>query len=191
MSDDGLTVFTNRHVVVGQDDEVDPLKIVFYSGTDHPKLVQVDVASIKVFEGTLPLDEHYHEKDVALIRLKNKVAEPLKLGKSETREETQPVWLLGFPHGTQIRMDTDMPSPTVHSMRIERLERKNGSVRVIQLGGSPTHGDSGGPVIDSEGNVVGLMQAKDLDSSIVYAVPTLTIRNLIDAGKSSKLVASE
>ena len=191
VSEDGLTVLTVRHVVVGTDDQADPLKLVFFSGTDHPKIVQVDAADVRVFDGPVPMDEHYHDKDVAIIKLKTKVAEPLKLGKSESEEETQPAWSLGFPHGTKIQTDADMPSPTVHSMRIERLERENNAVRVVQLGGSPTHGDSGGPVIDPKGEIVGLMQAKDTDGSIVYAVPTGTVRRLMDAGKSSKLVASE
>lgn len=191
VSEDGLTIFTNRHVVVGTDDQVDPLKIVFFSGTDHPKLVQVDASDVRVFDGPAPDPDHYHEKDVAAIKLKSKVTEPLKLGKSETEEETQPAWAFGFPLGTKIRMDSDLPSPTVHSMRIERLEKEGGAVRVIQLGGSPTHGDSGGPVIDAEGEVIGLMQAKETEASIVYAVPTKTIRDLLDASKASKLVASE
>gem|GEM_PF-5522792 len=190
---DGLVVFTNKHVVTGDDDTVDPCKLVFFSGTEKPRLVRVSADQIRVFPDLKRSDEKYHERDVAMITLKARVAEPLAMGESAELTETMPTWAFGFPQGTLLRAadDAELPSPTVHAMRIERVQRRKGELKVLQLGGSATYGNSGGPVVDGQGRIVGVIQAKDRNAPIVYAVPTAALEELADNERPAKTVAQE
>lgn len=182
---DGRTVVTNRHVVVGDDGEPDALKLVFFPGTDHARIVRVGADAVSL------LSRGDDDKDdVAAIRLRAQIAPPLDLAADDEANETDPVWSLGFPNGLDIRRGDseggsgEMPTPTVHAMRIERVERKRGETRVLQLGGSVTYGDSGGPVVSRAGRVLGVAQAlADGRSSIVYAVPGAAIRRVVALAK--------
>ncbi len=192
ISDDGAAVITNKHVVTGSDNEVDVCKLAINTGTSRGRLQRVEPDDISVF-GLKLNSPKYDELDVAVIRTKDKLGEPLPLGNTENLSETEAVWAFGFPRGTNIRtIDENLPSVTVHVMSCERIERKGEKVKVAQLAGSPTHGDSGGPVITRDGNVVGVLQARaEHGSSIIYAVPTQAVRDLIKRGTDPGTLAKQ
>jgi hypothetical protein len=190
--DDGLTVLTNKHVVTGTDDRVDRCKLVFLPGTPDGKIVTVHPENIFTFEEARQDRDDYHMLDVAAIRLAEKVVDPLILGESGVLEETDAVWAFSFPLGTEMRTaDAELPSPTIHAMRVERIQRVGDEVKVLQLSGSPTYGSSGGAVITRDGAIVGILQAKARESSIVFAVPTAALRDMVKRSRSSKSLASE
>ncbi len=191
--DDGRTIITNKHVVTGADDEPDACKVLFFSGTGRARIVQVSASQINVFESAKRAKDNYDELDAAAIRIPDKVAEPLELGDSTYLSETEATWAIGFPQGTKIRTaGAEMPSPTVHVMRVERLQKRKGKIKILQLSGSPTHGDSGGPVVTISGQVAGIIQAKaEPGSSIIYAVPTPPITDLMERAKTDTLVAKQ
>ncbi len=179
---DGRTVVTNRHVVVGHDARPDALKLVFFPGTDRARIVQVGPEAVTLLSGKDDADAD----DVAAIRLSAPVAPPLDVAADGEANETDPVWSLGFPNGLDIRRgEGAMPTPTVHAMRVERIERKGGETTVLQLGGSVTYGDSGGPVVSRSGRVLGIAQAlADRRSSIVYALPAGAVRKVVALAKA-------
>ena len=83
------------------------------------------------------------------------------------------MWALGFPNGIQADLGSkDLPSVSVHSMKVERLDKHGDDLSFIQLSGSPTHGNSGGPVVDRDGHVVGVIESLlDERAPILLAVP--------------------
>lgn len=186
---DGKSIYTNRHVLTGSDGELDACKLVFFSGGERPRLVQVSPSQMR----TSPPDsgDEEIESDLAVIRLKVPVSSPLKLATIDDLSETRPAWALGFPRGQKIGLDDeDLPSPSVHALRVERLDKSKGKLRMIQLGGSPTNGNSGGPVVDSSGAVVGVMVAKDGGGApIVFALPSTAVARLAKSKSSAKQVA--
>ena len=132
--DDGKTIITNKHIVTGSDDTPDPLKIVFLSGTENAKLIQVAASSITTFGQALRGKPGYDELDAASIRITEKYVAPLSLGKTEEQQETTAVWAFGFPQGISIRNSgKDLPNVTVHSMRIERIQMKANKAKVLQI----------------------------------------------------------
>lgn len=174
VTDGGKRIITNKHVVTGTDDLVDDCKVIFNSGTAETAIVEAPASAIAVDPGANRNDAGYYHRDVAAITLSKSAADYLEPGHSEDLAETQSAWAIGYPHGLSILTDKDsLPSPSVHSLRVERLERTNGKVSVLQLAGPPTHGDSGGPVINERGEVVGVLESVEADSAgICYAVPT-------------------
>lgn len=180
--DDPRYVVTNFHVVGGWFNNVNRCKVVFHPGTDDEQRVTVDAERIYTLPDPEKDDESPVPTDLALLELPRKVVEPLKLGASEDLMETQNVWAFGFPHGLDILTinESKLPSPTVHSLRIERMEKSGGEVTLLQIGGSPTSGNSGGPLVNASGEVVGVIVAQQRDTSIVYAIPTARLKALLE-----------
>ena len=183
-------IVTGRHVVTGTDDDVDACRVTVGIGTKDERTFRIEPDQIHVVEGITKDQEDYGTKDVAVIELPEDLkGSPLKLATSESLHETQTVWSCGFPDGDNVRTadKEDLPSPSFHVLRVERLDRKDGDVMVMQLAGSPTHGDSGEPVVNSDGDVVGVIEALEReDATILYAVPTSPLLDLIAAVKSGK-----
>lgn len=189
---DGKRIVTNKHVATGPDGKPVPLKLVFFSGTSKARVVYAPARSVSIYGSAKMGTDDYHKEDLAYITIGEAVSEPLEVAEDAKVMETMPVWALGFPNGTSIQTDQDMPSVTVHSLRIERLERtKEDVVTMLQLSGSPTYGNSGGPVVNREGKVLGVVQSKTMDAPIIFAVPAVRV-NMMLAGKapsSNKSVA--
>ena len=191
--DEGKAIITNHHVVAGSDNQLDPLKVVINPGLPNARIIEVDAARIGVLPGVNRKAENYNQLDVAIIWLDKAESSPLTIGDSKELAETQPVWAFGFPDGIKIRIDgEELPTPTVHAMRVERLQLKKEKVKVLQLAGSPTYGDSGGPVVNEQGEVIGVMHAiQEKGLQIVYAVPSLQVRDLLKLPRSSKVTVAD
>ena len=177
---DGKTIYTNKHVVTGSDDTVDDCKLVFFPGTSRVRVVNVKANQITVYSEAKRSDPEYYKHDVAKIRLEAQVSDPLDTGDLALVRETQDSWALGFPNGLSIRTESsELPSVTVHSMKVERIEKKEDKTLVLQFGGSATFGNSGGPVVNSSGEVIGIIQALgDSRSSIIYGVPIWVAKDI-------------
>lgn len=188
-------IVTARHVVTGTDDDVDPCKVTVGVGTSDERTFRVLPEKIHVVAGITRESEQYGTRDVAILELPGELkGDPLEVGVSEKLQETQTVWACGFPDGELVRKADkgSLPSPSVHVLRVERLDRKAGEVLVLQLSGSPTHGDSGGAVVTSDGRVVGVMQALErTDATILYAVPTAPLEDLVAAAQSGKTMLAK
>ena len=50
IAEDGKTIFSNKHVVTGSDDEVDDCKIVFSPGTPNARIENISKDQIQVYE---------------------------------------------------------------------------------------------------------------------------------------------
>ena len=90
-----------------------------------------------------------------------------------------PVWAFGSPKGTNIMSDQDMPSVTVHSLRVERIERTKDAINLLQLSGSPTNGNSGGPVVDRAGRVLGVIEPKPSTPPSSFAIPSVRVNKML------------
>lgn len=110
------------------------------------------------------------ENDLALIRVSadgNPAwPQPLTIVDGSNLIETQPVFIFGFPLGSSLGK-----AITVAESRISSLRRDaTGALNRIQVNGGMHPGNSGGPVVDAEGNVVGVAVAIIRDTSINFAV---------------------
>lgn len=186
---DGQDIVTNKHVVTGTDEKPDALRLVFFSGTEKARIVEVPASRITLYGSLSRKDKKYFQEDLAKIRIGAMVAKPLPTTQPVLRE-TMAVWAFGFPRGIDLLSDQDMPSASVHTMRIERIESEKNITTILQLSGSPTQGNSGGPVVTAQGEVVGVVQAKDAEAPIIFAIPSVRVSKLIAGNlKGSKSIA--
>ncbi len=181
---DGRTIMTNRHVVTdrtGANSVTDPLPciVIFFCGTSHQIKVEVPAENIQVES---PNDNRPIDSDLALMQLPEKVVEPLSIGDTSALSEVQRLWVVGFPLGITIYTpNKQLPAASVQEHTVERLQRDaQNRATMLQMGGSATHGNSGGPVINAKGEVVGVLVAGASDSgSITYAIPSDNITELL------------
>jgi S1-C subfamily serine protease len=161
--DDEGHVVTNQHVVDG----ADKVTVTFQDGTE------VDATVVGSDSST----------DVAVLKLASvpDSVEPLELGSTSTLELGDPLVAIGSPLGLQGTVTAGIVSGLGRD-----IEAPNGFTidGAVQTDAALNHGNSGGPLLDLDGRVVGMNAqiASDsgANSGIGYAIPVETIRSIAD-----------
>lgn len=183
-------VVTNRHVVhpgdrFGRPDlgrAAGEVMLVFTSGTKQEHSHPAEV---------LGTDS---EHDLALLKVTGVAGlpRPFDLASPTKLEETLPVTVYGFPFGAALAVDGN-PAVTVSRGSVSSI-RRNGDDEVvsIQIDGALNPGNSGGPVVDADGRLVGVATATLRGAqSIGLAVPGALVRALLDQRGSGTSVARQ
>ncbi len=104
----------------------------------------------------------------------------LQLGDDSELMETQPIIAFGYPFGRFLATsDADLPSISVNTGRITSLRKKNGKLSQIQLDAQLNPGNSGGPVLNAKGQVIGVVTAGVLGSGVNFAIPVSQLREKV------------
>lgn len=101
---------------------------------------------------------------------------PLVLGAASDLIETQKVIILGFPFGKRLGRNITISESSVSSLRRD----ETGRLSQVQVNGGMNPGNSGGPVIDTRGVVVGVSVAIIRDTQINFAIPGELVREALD-----------
>jgi hypothetical protein len=161
----GLFV-TNDHVIQNQSGS---LKLVVNSGTLDQKVLSAKVV------------RRDKEADLALLRAENAESlAALQLGAADKLEELMEVVVFGFPFGRgQVTAGDQYPSISINRGAISSLKRRNGRLDRIQLNAAVNPGNSGGPLLNAKGNVVGIIVGRvegHFGAGIDLAIPV----NILD-----------
>lgn len=143
----GLFV-TNAHVVDAAGDDAACSLVLHPGESDQQKLTARVVRVDK-------------QADLALLQVDSKVALPsLELSDSDTLLETQEVVVFGFPFGKDLATGNEaFPSVTVTTGHITALRKIEGVLAGVQMDAAIHPGNSGGPVLNTKGQVVGVVVA--------------------------------
>jgi S1-C subfamily serine protease len=170
----GLVV-TNAHVVGLLRPKDSPWKVinlVVNSGQGDKEFTMAGV----VEEG-----DYDSENDLALIHPKileigerHALPDGLVVPRNPQLAELQNLFVFGFPLGTSIGSEI-----SVRPTKITSLRQEKGKLKRIQVEGGMTHGNSGGPVVDVKGNVVGVAVSGIKDEAINFAVPSEKVVELL------------
>ncbi|HEX4588743.1 MAG TPA: trypsin-like peptidase domain-containing protein [Gemmataceae bacterium] len=173
-------VVTNSHVV-GMDKPAKPppekISVILNSGLGEDE---------RTFEGKLLAIDR--EDDLAVIRIKGHDLPPaFKITPSFDLQESQRLQIIGFPHGKflerELRQGLGVNVTTTVSTRETSVSRRilnnDGSVKYIQVEGGADHGNSGGPVIDTNGNVVAVLVAGIPGTNIRFVIPSEYVIHLL------------
>ncbi|NBP25573.1 MAG: serine protease, partial [Proteobacteria bacterium] len=179
---DGQTglVATNRHVVGRKGKQAAPTTtIVFRSGTKKELEVPAELVAVDP------------DEDLALMRVKAKeLPAPIDLSPPDLRE-TMTVYSLGFPLGNVLATDRANPSVTIGKGTISGLpEDSHGRLDRVQLDGALNPGNSGGPVVDDRGRLVGVVVAGIVGTKISFAIPPTNLTAMLRGRASSPVVKS-
>ncbi len=155
-------ILTNFHVVQG----ADAVRVTLYDGSTHEaKIIGADASN-----------------DVAVLTIKAPPEKlfPLKLGDSSKTLVGQKVLALGNPFGLERTLTTGIVSSLDRS-----LKAKNGrTIRgIIQTDAAVNPGNSGGPLLNTRGEVIGMNTAivsnVGQSAGISFAVPISSIARIL------------
>src|SRR6266516_445286 len=161
-------IVTNQHVVAN----ANSLSVHFWNGATYPATVvgtdrSTDLAVIKV---DAPSSLLY----------------PLKVGNSEALEVGDGVVAIGSPFG----LEGTVTSGIVSALHREMKAPNNFTITdSIQTDAAINHGNSGGPLLNAEGKVIGVNAQIESDSGgndgVGFAIPSNTVRSI-----ASQLISS-
>lgn len=161
-------VATNSHVLmpalldgslVGQGGA--KIAVVFNSGDADAEVVKADVVAVDL------------NHDLAILKVtKKQMPEPILMDKVEAPQETQSVFVFGFPFGKALAIANSSPSPTVGRGSVSSIQRDQyGQTALVQIDGDINPGNSGGPIITRDGQLLGIAVAKVSQTQIGFAIP--------------------
>ncbi len=183
---DTALVLTNHHVVTPELDEMPrgakfELSVVFRSGTPGEQEVPA------VLLGSI----YNKTTDLAILEVKGVKQAPKPIPADQVAAEkdffeTMPVFTLGFPLGEMIQgvigRNRGNPAITVNSMTIASLrpDPLTGQLQRVQLNGSLIEGNSGGPVVDAKGRLVGVVVSRLRGEAVGFAIPPNVISRFLN-----------
>ena len=151
VSPDGL-IATNLHVI----GEARPISVLMANGK------QYDVISVHATERTT---------DLAILRIDAQKLPALELGDSDAIQDGQPVVAMGNPRGFQHSVVSGVVSG----------RREIDGIPMIQLAIPIEQGNSGGPILDRQGRVQGMVTLKSLVSeNLGFAVAINALKPLLE-----------
>jgi predicted Zn finger-like uncharacterized protein len=116
--------------------------------------------------------------DLAVVRVNdNNLPAPLVMETQRKLIETQKVYICGFPFGATLGKDITVSDSTISSLR---NEPGTGILERIQVNGGMHPGNSGGPVVNSFGNLIGVSVAVIRGTQINYAIPAEKVRQIME-----------
>jgi S1-C subfamily serine protease len=121
--------------------------------------------------------------DLALLQVENAGATKfpsLELGDADALIETAVLTAFGYPFGEALATDKSRrPNITVSTGKVTSLRKDNGKLALIQLDASVNPGNSGGPVLDKNGKVVGVIVSGVPGAAINFAIPSGLLKPFI------------
>jgi S1-C subfamily serine protease len=177
-------ILTSSHVITNAGDQgagqhATAASHVYVEFADHDR-VQAGIVGWDVFDdvGVLQVDPSEH------------ALAPVALGRSSTVRVGEPVAVIGSPFGNENSLEVGVVSGIRRS--IDSLTSSFRLADAIQVDAAITHGNSGGPVFDSAGRVIGIAAQIRTDSGqpegVGFAVPIDSARrSLIDLLTTGKV----
>lgn len=126
--------------------------------TDLKKLAPNVWQRVDKIEQQSPTDEH----DVALIHVNMTDTPSIQLGDSSGVAQQDELTIIGFPGNADINSKNDptqLLTSSVNKIYVSALKENDMHAPLIEVGGNVEHGDSGGPALDNNGNIVGIVSS--------------------------------
>ena len=184
---DGDTAYlvTNDHVVTP------PSKIVVPIGRLRQRVVNTPKARITVVlrsgtsrEQSLTAEVMATDAEADLAVLKvagvRDLPKPIDFGHRAQLAETMPLFIFGFPFGSALGGGKGNPAITVGRGTVSSLRLDDrGGLAVVQINGDLNPGNSGGPVVDSKGRLIGVSVAAIKGTQIGMAIPAAELSQML------------
>jgi serine protease Do len=162
-------VLTNAHVATPADAGDRGIRVVLRSGTPAERTLPARVIA------TDPT------ADMALLQVDGPdLPEPLPLSGAEALAETELLYTFGFPFGDGLAAQGCNPELSVLRTSVSCLRHTAaGVLEMIQLDGELNPGNSGGPIVDGQGRVVGMTVSRLRAARIGFAIPGERLRGML------------
>lgn len=108
------------------------------------------------------------KNDLALLKIETTGQPAIPIGNADQIDPGAKVWVLGFPLSSVLGDGVKVTSGTISGFTV------SGTQRVIQTDAAVNPGNSGGPLVNDRGQVIGVINAKIVDpdvSGVGFGVP--------------------
>ncbi|HEV3383352.1 MAG TPA: trypsin-like peptidase domain-containing protein [Gemmata sp.] len=148
------------------------ISVILNRGTPDEKSLSADLVAF---------DE---DADLATLRIvgARNLPPALDLAEDAGMAETMPIYIFGFPGGSK---NIVIGKGTVSQIRRD----ENNEVSDLQLNGELNPGNSGGPVVDTQGRLVGVAVSTVLGKHVGWAVPTAKLNQMFKGSIKLGVVA--
>ena len=103
-------------------------------------------------------ESSFNQRDVAIVHVNMNDMASVQLGDSGTVQQQDQLTIIGFPgNGDVSNLPTDLLTASINTISVSSIKTTDTGAHVIQVGGNVEHGDSGGPALDSNGAVIGIV----------------------------------
>jgi hypothetical protein len=166
-------VVTNDHVIrPPRGQTMRPhISLVFWSGTKQEKAAPAQIVATD------------SSRDLAVLKVTDidQFPAPLDLEQKIELTETMTVWILGYPFGELLSERAGNPALTIGRGTISSIRTdERDEMKVVQIDGDLNPGNSGGPVVDSAGRLVGVSVAKITGTRIGLAIPPVELTKMLN-----------
>ncbi|MFH1321956.1 MAG: trypsin-like peptidase domain-containing protein [Bacteroidota bacterium] len=170
-------VVTNYHVIqsvipyysISYPAPIVEIRIVSNSGTQDHKAYDAYIVSVD------------KENDLAVLGISNMVRTPfLYVDTLEELNESMPVWVFGYPFGETFAVIQRGPEITVSKGAVTALRHDDrNELTRIQIDAVVNRGNSGGPMINEKGKVIGIVNISGGATRMNFAVPSHFLNDLL------------
>lgn len=156
---------------------------------DFSKVLKVILPSGEILDGEVksygaPVGEG---EDVAVVKINKKNLPSMRLGDSNKLNLQDNITIFGYPGAADSSLFTDESSlvVTITNGKVSALDKKStAGTPVLQVDAAATHGNSGGPIADDKGTLVGLLTFRSENNpqevqGFNFAVPVSTVNAFI------------
>ncbi len=154
ITEDGY-ILTNYHVVKDSNERNYPLQVVTYDGSEYEAVI-------------VGYDE---DNDVALLKIDKTGLSPVTIGSIDGTRVGETVYAIGNPLG---ELTYTFTNGIVSALDREMSTESGISINMFQTNVAINNGNSGGPVINAYGEIIGIASAKYADTGIEglgFAIP--------------------
>jgi len=145
------------------------LTAIFRSGTDQEQAAKAVLVGDDA------------DADLAVLKVSGvkNTPRPIDCEHSPDLLETMQVYAFGFPFGEELDPKNGHPAITVTKGNVSALRRDRNELKDVQMALDLNPGNSGGPVVDEQGALVGVAVAKIKNTGISFAVPVHKLHRLL------------
>ena len=155
LSEDGY-ILTNNHVVEDAVSTGSTVTVKLHDGSEYP-------AAIVGTEG--------NTNDIAVLKIDAEGLSPVTLGDSDKMQVGENIYVVGNPLG---ELTYTMTAGIISALDREIAADRNTTLNMFQLDAAVNSGNSGGPVFNDRGQVIGVVTAKYNSSGVEglgFAIP--------------------
>jgi hypothetical protein len=112
----------------------------------------------------------FAQDDVALLHVALTDTPSIQLGDATAVAAQDKLTIIGFPGNGDLDAalggldPTNLLTPSVNVVTVSAIKHNKNGSQLIQVGGNVEHGDSGGPALDADGHIVGIVSFGGVDT---------------------------
>jgi S1-C subfamily serine protease len=126
--------------------------------------------------------------DLALLKISKLPSglNPIKLGEISNVQVAEDIHIIGHPHGLFWPYSTGVISQVRENYKWTYSDGSKHSAKVLQMQTAINPGNSGGPVLDDNGNILGLVAMSEEGQNLNYAIAVDEIKTFVSGAMGAR-----